>query len=94
MRNLLDSHQVETAYERGWSQLTNGNLLAAVEDEGYEVFVTTDKNLTNQQNLNTIPFAIIVLSTTSWPRIQTASDKVRLAIDTAISGSITEIAIP
>tara|TARA_B100000959_G_C14407277_1_gene388867 strand:- start:103 stop:360 length:258 start_codon:yes stop_codon:yes gene_type:complete len=85
---------VDTADERSWSLLTNGRLLAAVENEGYEIFVTTDKNLTNQQNLRTIPFAIIVLSTTSWPRIQTASDKVKLAIDTAISGSITEIAIP
>lgn len=94
MRNILDSHQVDTADERGWSLLTNGRLLAAVENEGYEIFVTTDKNLTNQQNLRTIPFAIIVLSTTSWPRIQTASDKVKLAIDTAIPGSITEIAIP
>ncbi len=94
MRNILDSHQVDTADERSWSLLTNGRLLAAVENEGYEIFVTTDKNLTNQQNLRTIPFAIIVLSTTSWPRIQTASDKVKLAIDTAISGSITEIAIP
>ena len=94
MRNILDSHQVDTADERSWSLLTNGRLLAAVENEGYEIFVTTDKNLTNQQNLRTIPFAIIVLSTTSWPRIQTASDKVKLAIDTAIPGSITEIAIP
>ena len=85
---------MDTADERGWSLLTNGRLLAAVENEGYEIFVTTDKNLTNQQNLRTIPFAIIVLSTTSCPRIQTASDKVKLAIDTAISGSITEIAIP
>ena len=85
---------MDTADERGWSLLTNGRLLAAVENEGYEIFVTTDKNLTNQQNLRTIPFAIIVLSTTSWPRIQTASDKVKLAIDTAIPGSITEIAIP
>ncbi len=85
---------MDTADERSWSLLTNGRLLAAVENEGYEIFVTTDKNLTNQQNLRTIPFAIIVLSTTSWPRIQTASDKVKLAIDTAISGSITEIAIP
>jgi hypothetical protein len=41
LRKLLNSHQVETAFERGWSTLTNGELLAAAEQERFEVFVTT-----------------------------------------------------
>ncbi|MBI2999578.1 MAG: hypothetical protein HYY46_14180 [Deltaproteobacteria bacterium] len=48
LRTLLRSHQVETTFERGWSTLSNGDLLAAAEQEGFEVFVTTDKNLRDQ----------------------------------------------
>jgi hypothetical protein len=42
-------HAVETAYERGWSSLENGELIAAAEAAGFEVLVTTDKNLKYQQ---------------------------------------------
>ena len=94
LRNLLDSHQIETAYERGWSQLANGDLLAVAEREGFEVFVTTDKNIISQQNLDGLPFAIVVLSSTSWPRIRTASYTVKAAIDAATPGTVTEVSIP
>jgi hypothetical protein len=48
----------------------NGELIAAAEAEGYEVLVTTDKNLRYQQNLAGRSIAIVVLWTTSWPKIQ------------------------
>jgi hypothetical protein len=64
LRKLLISHQVETAFERGWSTLSNGDLLTAAEREGFEVFVTTDRNLRNQQTLGGRRIAIIVLSST------------------------------
>ena len=94
LRNLLDSHQIETAYERGWSQLSNGELLAAAEREGFDVFVTTDKNIISQQNLDGLPFAIVVLPSTSWPRIYTTSETVKLAVDAATPGTVTEVNIP
>ena len=70
LRKILNSHQVETAFERGWSTLTNGDLLVAAEREGFDVVVTTDRNLRDQQNLGGLSIAIIVLSSTSWPRIE------------------------
>jgi hypothetical protein len=48
----LVGHSVETAYERGWSSLTNGELLAAAEATLFDLFVTTDQNLRYQQNLS------------------------------------------
>jgi hypothetical protein len=35
LRRHLTGHQVETAYERGWSNLKNGELLDAAEREGF-----------------------------------------------------------
>ena len=80
LRKFLNTHQVETVFERGWSTLTNGDFLARCEEEGFEVFVTTDKNLCNQQNLSGRNIVIVVLSSTSWPRIQAAVVPINQAI--------------
>ena len=64
------------------------------EQEAFEVLVTTDKNLRHQQNLAGRRIAIIVLSSTSWPRIQKAVPAVKDAIDTALPGTIKEVDIP
>jgi hypothetical protein len=42
---------VATVYELGWPSLANGQLLAAAEQAGYELLITTDQNLRYQQNL-------------------------------------------
>jgi hypothetical protein len=78
---------VSTAYELGWSTLKNGELLAAAESNGFEVFVNTDTNLAYQQNLSNRIIAIVVLNTTSWPRIQKCVTHIVNAIDQAKPGS-------
>ncbi len=93
LRKFLDRHSVETAFELGWSQLKNGELLAHAEAAGYEVFVTTDQNLRYQQNLPARMIAIVVLSTTSWPRIKASQELVVAAIDQAITRSYAEVEI-
>ncbi len=42
---MLTGHEVVTAYERGWSTLKNGELLAIAEEQEFDVLVTTDTNL-------------------------------------------------
>jgi hypothetical protein len=93
LRHALAGHVVETAYERGWSSLKNGDLITAAESAGFEVFVTTDKNLKYQQNLVSRSMAIVVLQTTSWPRIQRALPTVVAAVATASKGSYHEVGI-
>jgi hypothetical protein len=93
LRKALPDHQVETAFERGWSQLQNGELIAAAESAGFEVFVTTDHNLKYQQNLVHRRLAIVVLLTTSWPRIQRALPEVVAAVKASAPGSYQEVAI-
>ena len=70
LRDHLSGHQVETAYELGWSRLTNGELLASAEGR-FDVLVTTDRNLQYQQSLAGRKLAVLVLPTTSWPKLQT-----------------------
>lgn len=94
LRKYLTPHEVETVFERGWSTLTNGELLVRAEEQGFEVFVTTDKNLHDQQNLAARRIAIIVLSTTSWPRIRMAATAINQAIESLLPGSLNEVDIP
>jgi len=92
LRHQLIGHEVTTAYERGWSALKNGDLIAAAEAGEYELLVTTDKNLRYQQNLTSRSLAIVVLWTTSWPKIQKATSRVQVAVDASVKGSYTELA--
>jgi hypothetical protein len=94
LRRFLPGHQVETAHERGWSRLQNGALLSAADAAGFDVFVTTDRNLKYQQQLVRRKLAIVVLLSTSWPRIRQVVNDVSNAVNAASAGTYREIAIP
>ncbi len=93
LRRHLADHSIDIAYERGWSNLSNGDLLDAAERDGYELLVTTDQNLRYQQNLADRQIAIIVLLSTSWPRIRLRVDDIQAAVDATTPGDYTEISI-
>jgi hypothetical protein len=44
----------------GWASMKNGELLA-VAAEQFDIFLTTDRNLSHQQNLSAFDIAVIVL---------------------------------
>lgn len=52
---------VKTVRQMGWTETTNGALLALAAAH-FDVFVTVDKNLSFQQNVVTLPIAVVVLS--------------------------------
>lgn len=60
LRRHLPSHSVRTVVEMGWSGVRNGDLLRLAA-ASFDVFITVDKNLPYQQNLATLPLAVIVL---------------------------------
>lgn len=76
-----------------WDGLSNGDLLKAAEAE-FDALVTTDKNLRYQQNLAGRKLAILVLPTTSWPRIQRHTALISAAVDTLKPGDFVELELP
>ena len=90
LRDHLPGHSVQTAYEKGWSALRNGELLAKAEAE-FDVLVTTDRNLRHQQNLAERRIAILVLPTTSWPRLQRITREIAAAVGSLRPGQYLEI---
>ena len=68
-------------------------MITAAEAEGFEIFVTTDKNLKYQQNLKARSLSIVILLSTSWPRIQSSLPAVLTAVNGAVSGGYVEVPI-
>lgn len=62
LKRLLPGHEVETAPERGWGSVRNGELLRLASDAGFDVFVTPDQSLPHQQNLPAFDIAVVVLA--------------------------------
>ena len=93
LRRHLPDHCVETAYERGWSELRNGALLDRAEAEGIGLLVTTDQSLRHQQNLTGRQLSVLVLMSTSWPRIEARADRVVAAIERIGVGAYVEVPI-
>ncbi len=70
IRWFLEGHTVRTAAQEGWDRLRNGELLNAAEAAGFDVLLTTDKNMRYQQNLTRRRIAIILLRKQQWPALR------------------------
>jgi len=61
IKKAFPGHTVQTVPEAGWSGIKNGKLLALVAGH-FDVFLTIDQNIRHQQNLTSLPFAILFVS--------------------------------
>ena len=94
LRSFLTGHTVREAKAQGWDTFKNGDLLTAAEAAGFDVLVTTDKNIRYQQNLTVRTIAIIVLGNAQWPVLRLHVARVVAAVNAATPGSFTEVDIP
>src|SRR5579872_6201112 len=94
IRPYLEGHTVSTAFRQGWDKLKNGELLEAAEQAGFDLFLTTDKNMRYQQNLAGRNIAIVVLGQQQWPHVRPHIQRVVDAINAATPGSFAEVDIP
>ena len=74
--------------------MENGALLDAAEIAGFDVLLTTDKNLRYQQNLAGRKIAILVLGRGRWTLVEPYVDRVADAVAAAVPGSYFEVEIP
>jgi hypothetical protein len=94
LRYALKGHVVVEAIERGWDRLLNGELIAAAEAAGFELLLTTDKNMRYQQNLTGRKIAFVVIGNQQWPVLRRYVDRVVAVVNAATPGSFAEIEIP
>ena len=93
LRQHLIGHSVDTAFEKGWSNLRNGELLDRAEQGNYDLLITTDQQLRHQQNLVGRRLAVLVLMSTSWPRIRLRIDAIEEAVNGIRSGDYLEVSL-
>jgi len=94
LQSFLTGHTVREAKAQGWDTFTNGDLLIAAEAAGFDVLVTTDKNIRYQQNLTGRTIAIIVLGNAQWPVLRMHVARVVAAVAAATPGSFVEVDVP
>ena len=90
----LAGHTVMEARECGWATLRNGDLLTVAEQAGFDVLVTADKNIRNQQNLGGRKIAIVVLMQLRWRSVSRKLVEIAAAVNAASPGSFAEVEIP
>ncbi len=93
LRDYLPEHDIDTAAEKGWSELSNGELLDDAEREAYQLLITTDQNMRHQQDLGRRQMAIVVLCSNRWPRIQLRIEDIRTALINIHPGELKEVQI-
>jgi hypothetical protein len=90
----LTGHEVAFARQIGWHELKNGELLREAEEAGYDLILTSDKNIRYQQNLSGRKIAIVVLGNQQWPDVKRHLDRIVEAVNAAHPGSYSEVEIP
>jgi predicted nuclease of predicted toxin-antitoxin system len=65
LRRALPDHEVRTVQELGWAGTKNGALLRRAASDGFEAFVTVDRNLEFQQHVPGLGLAVVALGARS-----------------------------
>jgi hypothetical protein len=61
LKRALTGHEVKTVAESGWAGRKNGDLLRLAQ-ERFDVFITVDRNLAFQQDVDQFDIAVVVLA--------------------------------
>ena len=61
LRLLFPGHDCQTARFANLAGLKNGRLLEAAEADGFDVLITVDQNIPDQQNLAGRKIALVIL---------------------------------
>lgn len=90
LRRVLDGLDFTHASRAGWSDLGNGRLIAAAAEAGFTVLVTADRNLRHQQNLATLPLALVVLDLprNTAPALELHAHSIRSAVERSIHAGV------
>jgi rRNA-processing protein FCF1 len=91
LRNHLKDYEVVTVRYMGWEGASNGDLIGAAEEHGFDILITADQNLQYQQNMSARRIAIVVLDTNHWATISRDPARVVDAVNRCTVGSFIEV---
>lgn len=96
IRHHLPGHDVFTVTYMGWGGKKNGELLSLMVQDGFEVLLTVDQNLSHQQNLTAAGIAVVVLIANSSELVDLIPlmPAACVAINAIKGGEVIEITVP
>ncbi len=86
----LPERGIVSVQEMGWAGVKNGKLLKLVSDE-FDVFITSDKNLRYQQNLDDLELAIVLLPSNQVPVVKDLLPQIDIALSVINARDFIEI---
>jgi hypothetical protein len=90
VKKRLPSRDIVTVQEMGWAGVKNGKLLRLVAAD-FDVFITSDKNLRHQQNLDSFDLAVVLLPTNQVPAVEALLPKINKALENISPNDFVEI---
>lgn len=92
LNRYLFGHSVSTTKQMGWDSYDNGNLLALARDS-FDVLITRDQNMENQQNLTSSDVAIVVMyaKSNAMRDLELMAPRILEVLDTVQRGHVVRI---
>jgi predicted nuclease of predicted toxin-antitoxin system len=87
----LGDHEVQSVRQIGHKGTKNGKLLKVIGEVGFDVFITNDKKMEEEQQLQGMPFGVLILSACNLPVILPHVAAIRSAIDACSPGSVRRV---
>ena len=90
LKRELVGHEARTVPEMGWASKRNGELLALAAAE-FDVFLTSDRNLSYQQDVSAFDISVVVLvaRSNSIDDLRPLASQIREALANAERGRVT-----
>ena len=90
---MQDVCEIYTVNDKGWNTLENGELINAMQEDGFEYLITSDKNLQFQQNLSKYSMGFIVLNVlnNNYETILPLVDKIKKVLTNRLLLKLTVI---
>ena len=90
---LQDVCEIYTVNDKGWNALENGELINAMQEDGFDYLITSDKNLQFQQNLSKYSMGFIVLNVlnNNYETILPLVDKIKKVLTNRLLLKLTVI---
>ncbi len=92
LAGLLSGHQADTVAGCGWAGVQNGELLNLASGK-YDAFLTMDRRLPDQQRIERLPFAVLLLvaPTNRLAHLQPLLPAILEKLEAALPGTLTVV---
>ena len=90
----LTSHEVKTVPQMGWAGTKDSRLLSLAEAE-FDIFITVDRSLPFEQNLQRFDLAVVVLHSSSnrLADLKLLVPEIMIILATALKGQATVVSL-